>query len=328
MSVEQGPVTFAIVGLGRIGSLLEDDALREKPCTHAGAIAENRDAQLVAGCDIDAGRRETFRNRWSCDRVYESAERMLRETHPDAVCVATHPDSHYRMVRAAEHSGVSVAVCEKPLAHTIRDAKRIADLHRRGHVRVVTNHERRYSADYRAVRRSIREGAFGKLLAVRGTLYFGSGRHDQVLLHDGTHMVDIINFLAGGRARLSKRFGRMRSRTSSAYLFGHVGSAPVVIEVGSERDHLVFELELSFESGRIRVGNGVLSFETSQESPYYEGYRSLLPAEAPSIEVTGYFSNMIADAVRAVRDPGYEPVSTARDGLAVMRFIKALRARL
>jgi hypothetical protein len=37
---------------------------------------------------------------------------------------------------------------------------------------------------------------------------------------------------------------------------------------------------------------------------------------------------MIADAVRCVRDPGYEPVSSALDGLAAMRFITAMRARL
>jgi hypothetical protein len=35
-------ISVAIVGLGRIGSLLEEDPRREKPCTHAGAIAANR----------------------------------------------------------------------------------------------------------------------------------------------------------------------------------------------------------------------------------------------------------------------------------------------
>jgi hypothetical protein len=91
---------------------------------------------------------------------------------------------------------------------------------------------------------------------------------------------------------------------------------------------LVFELELSFERGRARVGNGVLSFEESADSPYYEGYRSLLSAVTPEITRTGYFANMMADAVAAVGDPAYEPVSTAADGLEVMRFIRSLKARL
>jgi hypothetical protein len=50
---------------------------------------------------------------------------------------------------------------------------------------------------------------------------------------------------------------------------------------------LVFELELSFETGRIRVGNGILKFENSVESPYYTGYRSLLPDTGPRESATG-----------------------------------------
>jgi predicted dehydrogenase len=320
-------VRCAVVGLGRIGSLLEDDRLREKPATHAGAITANEDCELVGGCDIDENRRAAFRERWGCEATYPRVEELIADTRPDLLCVATHPDSHYRMVRAAGLGGVGVAVCEKPLANRLGAAKRIARLHRSGQITVVTNHERRYSSDYLAVRDCVRRETYGRLLSVRGTLYFGQGRHDQVLLHDGTHMVDVINFLVGGHAHPIRRFGRMRSRTSSAYLFGRVKRIPVVIEVGSEREHLVFELELSFERGRIRVGNGVLSFEASAESPFYEGYRSLQHDQAPEIEKTGYFSNMIADAVHCIRDPGHEPISSAIDGLAVMRFIRAVRSR-
>ncbi|MFO8064855.1 MAG: Gfo/Idh/MocA family protein [Spirochaetota bacterium] len=321
-------VRCAVVGLGRIGSLLEDDGLREKPCTHTGAIVSEPSCRLVAGCDLSESRRELFRNRWECDEVFADAEQMLEHTQPEVLCIATPPDTHWHLVQTAERRGVSVAVCEKPLAYTLRDAKRIARLHRSGNTRVITNHERRYSADYLAVRSLIRRREYGRLLSIRGTLYFGGGRHDQVLLHDGTHMVDIINYLVGANARFSRRFGKMRSRASSAYIFGRVGSVPIVIEVGSERDHLVFELELSFERGRVRLGNGVLSFERSEQSPYYENYRSLLQGQAPEIAVTGYFTNMIRDAVKAVGDPVYEPVSTALDGLAVMKFIKSVRGYL
>lgn len=321
-------VRCAIVGLGRIGSILEDDALREKPCTHAGAIAAEPTCRLVGGCDIAESRREQFRARWKCDDVFADIEEMLEHSQPEILCIATPPKTHLRMVQAAERYGVTVAVCEKPLAYTVRDAKRIARLHRSGNTRVITNHERRYSADYLAVRALVRRKEYGELLSVRGTLYFGNGRHDQVLFHDGTHMVDIINYLVGSNVRFSRRFGKMRSRFSSAYVCGRVGAVPMVLEVGSERDHLVFELELSFERGRVRVGNGVLSFEKSDESPYYEDYRSLLPDEPSAVATTGYFSNMIKDAVTAVGDPAYEPVSTALDGLAVMRFITSCRGRL
>lgn len=318
-----GRVRCAVVGLGRIASLLEKDALREKPCTHVGAIAANPRCDLLAGADIDPERRELFRRDWECEALYEDAEQMLREQRPEILVVATHPDSHLRYVRLAAYHAVSVAVCEKPLSDTLRNARRLARLHRRGRITVVTNHERRYSADYIRVREAVREGRYGTLLSVKGTLYFGRRtRRDQMLLHDGTHLVDAVNFLTGNYVRFSRRYGRLRSRRGSTFLLGSAGTIPVSLEVGSERDHLVFELELSFEKGRIRVGNGVESWERSEKSPYYEGYRSLLSESLETQGPTDYFANMIADAVACVDDSTREPRSSALDALEVMRFIR------
>lgn len=320
----------AIVGLGRIGSLLEDDTLREKPATHAGAIAGNPDCTLVAGADLDPDRRSLFAERWGCDRLYEDAESMLRgEAYAagvDALFVATHPESHLKLCRLAAAYGVPVVVCEKPLADTLTRARAIRRLHNPPHLTILTNHERRYSKDYLAARSIVREGSLGALRGITGTLYFGSKMsHREVLLHDGTHMVDIVNFLAGGRLRVHRIVGNLNRRKGTSYLHGalkrETGSIPVVIEVGSERDHLVFEVTLSFSRGRIRVGNGVFSVERSAESPHYEGYRSLIPGDSVPIGPTGYFANMVTDAVACFREPGREPVSSAVDGYEVMKFI-------
>ncbi|MGC9312644.1 MAG: Gfo/Idh/MocA family protein [Sediminispirochaetaceae bacterium] len=323
-------VRCAVVGLGRIGSTLEKDTLREKPCTHTGAIIDNPDCILTAGADIDAEARRRFQeDRGGSIPVYPDIEALLETGAPELLVAATPPETHRRIVERAAAAGVPVIICEKPLAHTLKDARAIARIHTRGPVRILVNHERRYSADYQMVRRDIAARKYGRLLSVHAVLYFGrTAAHRDVLLHDGTHLVDIINYLTGSRCILRRRFGSMRSCRSSAYLFGRAGEAPVIIDVGAERDHLVFEIQLSFEQGRIRVGNGVLEYEASGPSPFYEEYRSLLPDQSPQIERTGYFANMLADAVRCVREPDYQPASSAVDALEVMRFIRTLRARI
>jgi predicted dehydrogenase len=268
--------------------------------------------------------------------VYESHRDLIEHTAPQLLVVATHPESHYRITRDAARAGVPVVICEKPIARSLREARAIARIHRRAvrgdsSARVLVNHERRYSEDYIEARRAVSDGRYGELLSVKGTLCFGSRLpRREVLLHDGTHLVDIVNFLSGQKLRLRRRFGSMRSAEKSAFLFGTAGAAPVCIEVGSQRDHLIFEIELGFRRGRIRVGNGVYEFRRSAESPFYEGYRSLLPdPEAPSApEKTNYFSGMVADAVRCLRDPEHLPFSSAEDGLEVMRFIRSVRAFL
>ena len=332
----------AIVGLGRIASTLEEDTLREKPCTHAGAIAADPDALLVAGCDIDAEARRRFREDWRVE-VYQDSAELLAKSRPDIVVIATYPESHRRLCEEAVSAGVPVVLCEKPLARSLRDARAIARLHRSGRAKILVNHERRYSRDYIEARKAVESRRCGSLLSVKGTLCFGSRLpRREVLLHDGTHLLDAISFVSGGTLRLNRRFGSMRGNKNSAFLMGRLRRSPfssegeragrlgipVCIEVGSQRDHLIFELELAFERGRIRLGNGVYSFERSVESPYYEGYRSLEPdpeAPAPPIK-TGYFSGMIADAVRCLREAEHLPRSSALNALEVMKFIRSLRA--
>ena len=317
----------AVVGLGRIGSILEDDKLREKPCTHAGAIVAFPGCVLVGGADTDPERRSLFAQRWNCPAVYADAGQMLGELKPNILCIATHPDSHLRYARLAAEHGVRVAVCEKPLADTLAAARKIAALHTTGKIKILTNHERRYSADYVQARSRVVQERYGKLLSVTARLYFGRTRGLlSQLVHDGTHLVDIIAFLAGGYLEKPRVSGSVSAKTGTAFIHARAqgSGVPVIIESGAERDYLTFEMDLSFSKGRIRIGNGLYEEYESEESPYYEGFRSLIKKETKTFTQTGYFLSMIKDAAACARQPGRQPVSGAPDGLAALRFILSL----
>jgi predicted dehydrogenase len=356
-----GGIPAAIVGLGRIASLLEADSLREKPCTHAGAIAGNPDLFLAAGADTDPERRRLFAETWRVP-VYEDAAVMLREHRPALLHIATHPDSHLRYCELAAAAGVAVAVCEKPLADSLAKARKIAALEKSGKIRVITNHERRYQADYIEAEALLRAEALGPLLSVRATLYMGvSQRLIDVLWHDGTHLVDALMFLSGGRPRHERRWGaRLASRSGTAYLAGRLlpqagpdgaGTAgdaanaaafdvtaaldataaraikkepvPFLIEAGAGRDHLVFEFEFSCARGRLRIGNGVFEVWESGPSPYAEKFRSLAKKRDGFTGPTGYFAAMAADAAACVKESARVPRSTARDGFRVIEYLHA-----
>jgi len=104
-----------------------------------------------------------------------------------------------------------------------------------------------------------------------------------------------------------------------------VGNVEVFTETASNRDHLVFELDLSFENGRVRIGNGLYEEGVGGASPLYDSMRSLLPvAVDPSVLYpTGYFSGMAEDAVQAARS-GVRPQSTIEDGLAALETIDGI----
>jgi hypothetical protein len=335
----------SIVGLGRIGCLLEEDRLREKPCTHAGAITRNRNCALAAGCDIDEGRRNLFARRWKCDRVFGNLEEMLREVPTDILHVATPPATHRGIVERALPFGVRVIVCEKPLAETKADAGWIARAHRAGPTRILTNHERRYSLDYLNARLQIERGTYGRLMSVSGRLFMGEGGDVfAALLEDGTHLVDIVQFLTGCRLEAVSAMseGAVRGKTLSILARSRVdgkrrggggtlvggGSVPVYIEVGTGRDHVVFELDLGFSLGRIRIGNGLYEEYKSGSSPYYEGMKSLMKGKARRPRVTGFFSRMLEDAVACARESGRTPVSSALDGFSAFLFVESVKRHL
>jgi predicted dehydrogenase len=332
-------IRAAIVGLGRIASLLEEDSLREKPCTHAGAISAKADCALVAGCDTDEERRRLFAERWNAP-VYADAAEMIRSHDPQILVIATHPDSHYEYCRLAAASGVPVVICEKPLADTLSAARKISRLSAaagRG-TTIITNHERRYSADYVKAKEILASEKLGRLLSVRAVLCMGKNKRlIDVFWHDGTDLADARMFLTDSVLIHRKRWGvKLSASAGTAWLQGELRSkdgagrssafVPALIEIGAGRDHLIFEMEFSCARGRLRIGNKVFEVWESAESPYDEKFRSLKRTVGNFEGPTGYFANMVADAVSCVREPGRRPVSSAADGLGVIEYLRSVKA--
>jgi predicted dehydrogenase len=337
-------IPAAIIGLGRIASLLEDDALREKPCTHAGAVTANPDLRLAAGCDIDEERRRLFAEKWRVP-VYPDAAEMIRVHAPRVLVIATHPDSHRRYCELAAARGISVVICEKPLAGSLGDARRIACL-AAGGPKIIVNHERRYAEDYLRSREILAGGRLGKLLGVRALLYMGRNRRLlDMLWHDGTHLADAIMFLSGLSLKHRRRLGaKLTEKTGTAWLeallvppagktgrpsaapAAESGPVPVLIEAGAGRDHLVFEMEFSCERGRLRIGNGVFEVWESVPSPYAEKFRSLEKTGEVFEGPTGYFANMVKDAAACAVEPGRQPRSGAAEGLRVIEYLHSVKA--
>lgn len=317
-------IKCAFAGLGRIASLLEDDPLREKPCTHAGAVSENPDCIISGGFDSNPERRKAFSEKWGT-AVFESMDKMLTDVKPDILFIATHPDSHLEMTEYGIKHKIATIVCEKPISDSLKSARKIAKYHRKKDSKILTNHERRYSNDYIRTREIIRLGKYGKLLSVKGSLFMGKNQKiKNVLWHDGTHMADIIMYLTSGRLVKKKITGNLNKNHGTAFITCRSGKIPVLIEAGAGRDHLVFQFELSFETGMIRIGNGIFEELRSEESPYYSGFRSLIQDNCEKPEKTAFFENMVKDAVRCTREQDYYPVSSAIDGLNAIKFLSSL----
>ena len=319
-------IQCAITGLGRIGSTLEQDRLREKPASHAGAIANHPDCILVSGCDPVKRQREEFSRTWPGARLYTQSKEMLRNETPDIYHIASWTDTHPLLLEEAIDCGIPVIVCEKPLANTDQSLTGVLAKAENKTSRIIINHERRFSQDYRAARQIVKGKKFGNLHTISARLYMGKTRPaGEVLLHDGTHMLDIIRFLSGNELEIRHVSGNGTRKGGGLEVLANAGNINVHLEVAGGRNHLVFELDLSFTRGRIRIGNGIYELWTSMASPYYTGFRSLQKKQDGWSGNTGYFAGMMTHAVELFRNPETVNESSIYDAYAALTAIKTIR---
>jgi len=311
-----------IAGLGRIGSTLQKDALREKPASHAGAIADNPHTTLAAGADPSEERRREFQVDWNSVRVYDDAEEMVRSENPDILHIASWTDTHPELLKMGFHYRIPVIVCEKPLANSIEAIRPVMELAKSKSTRVVVNHERRFSRDYLSIKRIIGSGALGKLLSLNSRLYMGKNKSSrETIYHDGTHMIDIMRFLCDAEIEIQQALGNPEKKGEGLLTIAKIGETDVTIDISGSRDYLVFELDLTFTSGRVRIGNGTYEIWESEKSFYYSGFRSLVRKKSEWNRSTGYFSGMMSHVVSLWMNPSKESESSLEDGYTALKTI-------
>lgn len=142
--------------------------------------------ELVACCDLIEERRQRFAKLHNVPKVYSDYQEMLATEDLDIVSICTWPDSHCQLVVDTAKSGVKAIHCEKPMAFTWGEAKRMAEECEQRGVKLTFNHQRRFGAPFRKAKALLDEGRIGELRQVA----FGVGD-----LYDyGSHNWDMSNY--------------------------------------------------------------------------------------------------------------------------------------
>src|SRR3989344_5085445 len=118
----------AIVGCGKIGALFETEVRRERPASHAGAVAGNPKTELVALVDINPKNLAAAGKIFPRAAHYASLSACLNGELPDIVVIATPPLGRVSLVAACVKAKVNMIVCEKPRAANVREGRMIAKL--------------------------------------------------------------------------------------------------------------------------------------------------------------------------------------------------------
>jgi predicted dehydrogenase len=339
---EQPIYTVAIVGLGRIGSLLDDpwadqtmqdESWRLRPCTHAGQVTAHPRLRLIAGADLNPAYQVAFERRWGVP-AYADHEELLAHTTPDIVSVCTRAVDRAVPALAAVAAGARALLLEKHLSSSLAEADQMLAAVKAAGIPAVVNHSFRFDPGVRALAAAVRDGAIGP---VRSIVCYSGAR----LVHSGVHFFDLCRFFGAGEPVAV--FGRLDGDPDadddppgSGYVEFDSG-VRAHVDARSRATHGY--LEVHGASGVARVGNDAectvrLWTLPAPKSPVDAFYQPLLqesdwrpPADVDgtgSIRLGRNINRPYLDEVVACLDESRLPSVTIRDALIAQEIAAAI----
>ena len=325
-SAATGEWRAAVIGCGWIGAGVADDPRADGIQAHAAAYASCPATVLVGVCDADGARAAGAARRWGLSRGFADVAALLKDARPQIVSVCTPDATHAAILEEVlANPDVRAVVAEKPLAQDLAQARSLVALARRRGVTLAVNYTRRFAPSHAEAQRRIAAGEIGKVVAVNGLYTKG-------VLHNGTHWFDLARWLVGDivgvQAWRASADPACADPTCHVRLSFREGQSGFLL--GSDEGRFtVFEMDCIGTEGRLRItDSGMrLTWSAVADSPYYSGYRTLLPGAEAAGGFRDVALRMIEDVVAALCG-GTRPRCTGEDALAALAVAEAARRSL
>lgn len=250
------------------------------PLTHAGAISRDTRFELVACVEPDITKRNEFCSRWGVSNAYAAVEDLNRDSGLfDLIVIASPTELHEAHLEWALYMKPQAVFCEKPLAQNFEAIAKLANAYRQAAIPIVVNYSRRWQPDLTLLAGEIEDGKWGRLLS-------GVGTYSKGVVHNGSHMVDLMMMFSGSLEIHSVGPARVdhwsKDPTVDAVLVASQSNAPFHLVSGDSRLMTQFELVLNCEYGEIAIRDGAMRIETRRvrNSDTFSGYRQLGPVES------------------------------------------------
>ncbi len=327
------PVRIGMLGCGFIGEF------------HALGLRYVREAQLVAGCDADAARREAYAARFGC-RPVATLDELCADPEVDLAVVSLPNHLHRDAVLRLAAAGKGVA-CTKPLGRNAAEARAMLRAVDEAGVFNAYLENVIFNPDLLRMRAMVEAGSIGRLTTVRAREGH-SGPHAAhfwnaelagggALLDMASHGAEYARFLFGKDAEVAEVFawgatlvhGERTTGEDNAMMVMRLadGRAATIDVSWSSRGGLEGRFEAYGDAGRLVTDISVGSLKAFVERPAgyvvekadaETGWLFPVPDE---VRVHGH-DLMMADVVGAFAE-GRQPRETFRDGFAVNAVLDA-----
>jgi predicted dehydrogenase len=263
------PLNVLIIGAGNIGAFFDKPESRDV-LTHAHAFKNHPGFKLLGFIDSNYTKALNAAKIWNVS-AYKNLQDANENTTIDIVVVCTPDGTHYDVILEAITFPIKLLFVEKPLSKKIDEAIEIKSKVR--NISIVVNYSRRFSKDFDGLQKRIQNGEFGSYLTGNG--YYGKG-----VLHNGTHMIDLLRMLVGeisDAVSMEKVYDFYKDDPTVTGLLVFENNRKFYFHGVDCKNYTVFELEMLFEKAKIRLLDSCFVLEEYSVKPNkkYEGYNNL-----------------------------------------------------
>jgi predicted dehydrogenase len=257
-----------IIGAGNIGAFFDAPNSRNI-LTHAHGFKSIGEFNIVGFVDIDKDKAKKAADIWGgC--VFLDLHDAFEKERIDVACVAVPDEYHYDVLKAIATKPIKLVFTEKPLVKTLVEANKIVLLYEDKNIPLIVNYTRRFVPEFIDIRQRILDKEFGNYTS--GSGYYGKG-----ILHNGSHMVDLLHFLLGKIVSFEpisilNDFYEDDPSVSATLWFEN--RKPFFMQVVDCSKYTIFELDLLFDNGRIRIINSGARIEVfeKRKDVIFSGY--------------------------------------------------------
>lgn len=297
-----------IIGAGKIGSEF-DTPYSDKILTHAHALSNHSKIVLDGFYDIDYKKAVNAAEVWGGQAYQKISDALCRA---DIVVCCVPDQFHGKVLKEIAAYMPKLVIAEKPLAVSMIEAEEIRHLYQ-GKIPMMVNYSRRYIKEFDDLRKHLKE--FGRFL--RGVGYYGKG-----ILHNGSHMIDFIQYLLGNIEALTEATEKIFDLEGDPSVDVSMRIAQGVFSMIAidSRIVTVFEMELFFEKARIRIleGGKKIEYYAVKESSVYKGYYNYKLKRTMTADDSTAMQGLVENAVLFLENSG-EMKCTLEDGISVLQ---------
>lgn len=287
---------------------------------HAPAYLSHPDTELVALADIKPENALAYAEHFTIKpAIYPDYRAMLAEAKPDIVSICVWTALHPEIVIGCAEAGVRAIHCEKPMAPTWGEARKMAAACEAAGVQLTFNHQRRFGKPFRTAKSLLKSGVVGDLVRLEGRC--------PNMMDWGTHWLDMFFFYNDDIApswvlgQIDKRTNRsvfgLQMDDQAVCWFGFANDVQALLLTGQYADHGPFNRIIGTR-GVIEVAEGANPVRYQSEAA--AGWQVAL--EAGSLHGPESFEGAIHDAIDSMT-AGREPELAARKALQATEVIFA-----